>query len=325
MRVLAVAPGPAHHGVVRHGTTVARLVAELGVDVTVARSLDAASGAHDLTHVQFTDAIFGPDVAAAADAFVGWAATAPRPLVVTLHDVPGNDPDPARDARRRAAYHRVLTLTDAVVVSTEREATGADLVAGLAPVVVPLPVEPLLPPGPTPAWATRATIGVLGFVYPGKGHERALELAAGVGPDVSVVAAGGVSPGHEPLLDGLRRRADDLGVELLVTGPLAEADLHAAARAVRVPLAAYLTLGASASLATWLACGRRPIALDSAHARELARRWHDAVVVHDDHGLERAVADALSDPCQTWLASPPPRPDVAQAHLAVYRSVLARP
>ena len=46
----------------------------------------------------------------------------PRPLVVTLHDVPGADPDPARDARRAAGYARVVAACDAVVVSAEHEA-----------------------------------------------------------------------------------------------------------------------------------------------------------------------------------------------------------
>ncbi|MCW2613040.1 MAG: hypothetical protein JWN08_34, partial [Frankiales bacterium] len=161
MRVLSVVPGPREHGVVLHGLTVARL---LGTDVT--RTLEPVEGAYDLTHVQFTDSLFGPDIASAAGAFERWAETAPRPLVVTLHDVPGADADAARDARRAAGYQRVVDAADAVVVCSDHEASRLHP----RPAVVPLPVEPLAAAGDCPWWADRPTVGVLGFVYPGKGH-----------------------------------------------------------------------------------------------------------------------------------------------------------
>ena len=321
-------PGPQHHGAVRHGRAVAALVAAGGVSVTLARTTEAAGGRHDLTHVQFTDALFGPDVASAADAFVTWSLTAPRPVVVTLHDVPDGDDETDRSARRRCAYGRVVGASDAVVVSTEHEASSARRLGCPTPVVVPLPVEVLGPPGPAPAWAGRRTVGVLGFVYPGKGHAEAIDAVARHAGAVAVVAVGAVSPGHGPLLRALREQADGLGVELLVTGPLSDADLHAAALAVTVPLAAYSTTGASASLATWLACGRRPLAVPTPQVRELALRWPDAIAViggrpGDAGAVDEAVAVALRDPQRTWLDGPPPSPDVGAAHLAVYRQVLA--
>lgn len=323
MRVLAVVPGPAGHGVVRHGLAVAGLVADAGVDVTVARSLDPQPGVHDLTHVQFTDALFGNEIGVAAERFVRWARTAPRPLVVTLHDVPGLDPDAARDARRRAGYRRVIGCCDAVVVSAAHEADGARLVDGLDPVVVPLPVEPMATPGPRPSWADRPSAGVLGFIYPGKGHDRVLRALSGRG--VRVVAIGAASPGHESLLEGLRRLAQDRCVELLVTGPLSAAELHAAARAVTVPVAAYTTTGASASLRTWLACGRRPLVTAGPDANELETRWPGSLLLEpagDDAGLASALSAALADPASTWRTAAPPGPDAAGEHVALYRSCL---
>lgn len=324
MRVLAVLPGPAGHGVVRHGLTVAGLMAETRVEVTVARTMEPATGSHDLTHVQFTDALFGSEISAAADRFVQWARTVPRPLVVTLHDVPGRDGDAERDIRRRTGYRRVISACDAVVVSAAHEARGARLVDGLEPVVVPLPVEQLATPGPRPSWAGRPSVGVLGFIYPGKGHDRVLRALSGRG--VRLVAIGAVSPGHEPLLDDLRRLADECAVELLVTGPLSTAELHAAARAVTVPVAAYTTIGASASLGTWLACGRRPLVAAGPYACELETRWPGSLLLEpagDDLALAAALSRRLADPASTWLTAAPPRPDVAGAHLAVYRSCLA--
>lgn len=325
MRVLAVAPGHEDHGVVRHARTVARLLAAVpGVDVTTARSLDLPAGAYDVTHVHFTDALFGADVAGAATAFEAWAARAPRPLVVTLHDVPGDDPDPARDARRREGYRRVLAQVDAVVVSWAREARDARLVDGLHPVVVPLPVEPLAAPVAAPAWADRCTVGVLGFVYPGKGHAEALEAVARSGLPATVVALGGPSPGHGPLVTRLHRHAEALGVELLVTGSLSEPDLHAAARATTVPLAAYRTLGASASIATWVAAGRRPLVTPSAYVLDHETSWPGALLVAQGD-LAPALAAAAADPSSTWsTATTAPRPDVAAAHLAVLRTTVSR-
>ncbi len=309
MRVLAVVPGPSTHGVVLHALSVARVV---GADVQ--RGLSRPDPAYDVVHVPFTDALFGPDIGSAAAAFEQWAARVDAPVVVTLHDVPGLDADPARDARRRAGYERVSAAADAVVVCSTHEADRLDP----RPVVVPLPVEPLAAPGPAPAWAGRTTLGVLGFVYPGKGHDRVLAAAAGTG--AVVVALGAASPGHDDLLDRLQAQADDLGVELLVTGALTEPDLHAAVRAVTVPVAAYATSGASASLATWIVTGRRPVTTPSPYAAELAAGAPDALLL--THDLHDAVRAALADPGRTWADTHVAGPDVAVAYLAVYRSVL---
>ena len=129
LKVLAVVPGPDDHGVVVHGTAVAELV---GARLT--RTLDPPTGTWDVTHVQFTDSLFGTGIAASADAFVRWASRGTGPLVVTLHDVPGADPDSARDARRAEGYRRVAAYADAVVVCSEVEADRLDP----RPTVVPL-------------------------------------------------------------------------------------------------------------------------------------------------------------------------------------------
>lgn len=305
MRVLAVVPGPEGHGVVRHGVTVAHLVG-----ATVSRDLDLPDGPWDLVHVQFTDALFGSSIESAALAFREWAATVHAPVVVTVHDVPGADHDAGRDERRRAGYRTVAAAADAVVVCSEHEADRLHP----RPAVVALPLDRLCPPGPEPAWADRPSVGVLGFVYPGKGHDPVLRATAGTG--ALVVAVGGPSPGHEGLVTDLRARADALDVELLVTGPLTEADLHAAALAVTVPVAAYATTGASASLLTWLAAGRRPVTTAGPYAAELARQRPGSLLPTDD--LPGAVRTALADPGSTRAACSPDRPDVAAALRAVY-------
>lgn len=312
MRVLAVVPGPEHHGAVRHAEQVVGLLREHGVEVQLTRTLRPGDA---ITWVPFTDALFGPDIAAAADAFTRWSDTVTGPLVVTLHDVPGNDPDPARDARRVGGYRQVTRRADAIAVCSAHEAERVRTVLGRSVTTVPLPVEPLLPAGLPPGWADRRTLGVLGFVYPGKGHDVALTAARGTG--ATVVALGAPSPGSD--LAGLRAQAGRVGVELLVTGPLSEPDLHAAALAVTVPFAAYATLGASASLHTWLACGRRPVVTPGPYADELTARWPGTVTITDDP--TSAVRHALDDPRLTWLDTPAPCPDVGAAYAQLFATV----
>ncbi|MCW2621189.1 MAG: hypothetical protein JWL64_791 [Frankiales bacterium] len=313
LSVTMVALGPAGHGVVHHSLVMARLLRQQGVEVVMERTLAPPAPA-DVTHVHFTDALFGTNVQEAADNFLHWAENAHGVLVGTLHDAPGNDHEPERDARRRAAYERVAGALDAVIVCAEHERRW---LPGAA--VVPLPIEPLPVPGPVPWWSADPSIGVLGFIYPGKGHAEAIACAP---QGVRVVALGAVSPGHGELLQELHNRADSRDVELVVTGSVSDEDLHAGARAVTVPFAVRTSPSASSSLTTWLGCGRRPLVNDAPYARELGARWPGSLAVHQDRWEEHVVA-ALADPARTWLDRPPPRPDAAAALVQVYRRALA--
>ena len=326
MRVRVHAPGPPRRGVVRHAEAVARLVAAHGVV--------AVTGAADLAHAQFTDALYGPDVARAAAGFEAWAATAPRPLVVTLHDVPGADPDPARDDRRGHGYARVAAAADAVVVSSAHEAANLERSTGHRAEVIALPVERLPPGGARPDWADRPTLAVLGFVYPGKGHAEAVTAAARLPVPPLVVALGAVADGHGALLAELRALAAGAGVELRVTGSLSDADLAAAAGAATVPLAPARRVSASGSLGTWLGCGRRPVTARGPYTAELAAARPGALWLYDadldtddaegESGLDAAVAAALADPAATRVpAVRGPAPDVGALHAALYRRVAA--
>jgi glycosyltransferase involved in cell wall biosynthesis len=315
VRVLVHAPGDPGHGVVRH----ARAVADLA-GVTAVPDGDA-----DLGHAHFTDALYGPDIARAAAAFAAWAARAPRPLVVTLHDLPGDGGDAARDARRRAGYRVVADAADAVVVSSRHEAGRARALGTATPLtVVPLPLpHPATPAGP-PAWAGRPTLVLLGYVYPGKGHDLAIEAAARQPCAPLVVAAGAAADGHAGLVDGLHERARQLGVRFRVSGPLSDADLAAAAAAATVPLAANPQVSASGSLLTWVAHRRRPVTLRGPYAEEVARMSDVVRLCGPGPGLDRAVAEALRDPSSTRLAARPGWPDAGAGHRRAYRAALAR-
>ncbi len=314
MRVRVHAPGPAAHGVVRHAAAVSRLTGAHGVRTVTEGGL--------LTHAHFTDALFGPDVSSAAEAFAGWAASVRGPLVVTVHDVPGADPDRRRDRLRAAGYARVVAAADAVVVSSGHEAAKVSRLSGARSHLIDLPLpEPGLA-GRRPEWADRPTLGVLGFVYPGKGHREAVDAAARSGANPRVVAAGPVSPGHQDLARELDLHARRRGVDLVRTGALTDADLRAAAAAVTVPLALNSRVSASGSLLTWLACGRRPLAARGEYASEVDRR-HPGVLAlcGTEAELDDALAEALTDPASTLLPGSPPWPDVGGAHAALYRSL----
>jgi hypothetical protein len=311
--------GPSDHGVVRHAEALAAILRARGHVV-------AASGGADVSHAQFTDGLWGPDVAAAAAAYVAWAATAARPLVVTLHDVPGADPDPARDARRVAGYARVAAASEALVVSSDHEAAKVRRFSpGRRVEVVELPLSHLPAPSSPPSWGDRPTLGVLGFVYPGKGHDQVITAASRQQLRPTVVALGAISPGHEDLRVALRERAGDLGVDLVITGRLSGPDLSAGLAAVTVPVAAGVTVSASASLLTWLAGARRPVTAAGAYANEIDGRHPGLLELYRDPAeRDRLVALSLESPGRTRLGRRPAWPDVGAGHIEVYRRALVR-
>ncbi|PPK66114.1 hypothetical protein V5P93_003826 [Actinokineospora auranticolor] len=314
MRVRAYAPGPSGHGVVRHAALVADAVREHGFHPTHS---DA-----DLTHAQFSDSLYGAGIAQATRSFLDWAATAPRPLVVTLHDVPGGDPDARRDRERISGYREVAGVCDAILVSSRHEAVKARAFTDRQVHVIDLPLPSLPAPGPRPWWADQPVLGVLGFLYPGKGHARAIDAAARSPLHPRVVAAGSTSPGHADLERSLAKRAADLGVDLVVTGTLSDADMAAAAAAITVPLVLHDRASASGTLLTWWGSRRRPLAAPGDYAVELHRRHPGSLALcADDSALDRAVAAALDSVGSTWLSSTPPWPDVGAAHVRLYHAL----
>ncbi|MEO7746382.1 MAG: hypothetical protein ABIV05_09175, partial [Actinomycetota bacterium] len=165
--------------------------------------------------------------------------------------------------------------------------------------VVPLPID-AEPPASGDRPARTPDVGLLGFVYPGKGHLEVLEALDTLPPDVGVLVLGRASDGHEDLLDELADRAREVGRRWCVTGYLPDAELAHRLRAVAVPVAAHRHLSASGSIGTWLAAGRRPLVPRGRYVDELARRLPGALTVYDD--LPAALRRAVADPASTWLA-----------------------
>ena len=331
--VVAAIAGPARHGVVRHARTIADLTASVPVAITADAPIDVPCNA--VVHVHYTDQLFGPDAAAAAARFRRLTAPVRDRLVVTLHDVPVIDGS-GHGARRAAAYRSVAADAAALIVSSGHERRRLAELGIHAPVsVIPLPVpahrSQRVHRATLSASAIRRlrpvqpTIGVLGFVYPGKGHESVIDAVAGTG--ALVLAIGAPSAGHEDLVDELGRRAAQARCALHVTGHVDDRRLESLLARVDVPVAPAAAPSASASIARWIGAGRRPLAAASAYTDELVAIGPDLVTRYAPDDLGAAIQLGLRAPRSTHRRGPIPaalRPTtVAQLHRAIYRRVVA--
>lgn len=267
-----VAPGSDGHGV----TVLARQLARQ-VGAQEVRDFAAASAA-PAVHLHLTDRLFGETPGATARAVVALAAR--TELTVTLHDVPQPGDGPAF-ADRRDCYAAVLASGARWVANSGTErATVERWCAPRRPGhVIPLPVVPLrraaAEPVPTGSAPDRRTVGLFGWVYPGKGHDdvmRAVALLAEARDERPRVVAVGAVPDHgDAYLRRLTDLGERLGVDLTITGWIDDEAVATQLAGVDVPVAAHVNVSASGSINSWLAAGRRPLVRDSAYAREMAR------------------------------------------------------
>ena len=197
------------------------------------------------------------------------------------------------------------------------------------PTVIPLPIEPIAPVAASEAFEVAGPmVAVLGHIYPGKGHRAVLEALSTRRDDLALWAVGAVSPGHDDLLGELERFAVRARRRFVVTGHLDDASLAAAIRRADVPVVPAVAPSASASLATWIAHGRRPLTADSAYARELTSGALELLTRYrpdDPQDLASAISQALAEPASTVRSAPIPERfrgrTVAAQHCAVYRRV----
>ena len=297
--------GPAQHGVRMHASALAdhspqaeRLEGEI---TDVLPGILAGDGP---VHFHFTDQIFGRVATDAARTIERIAVR--RPVSVTLHDIP-QPSDGHAFAGRCAGYARVVAAAGTVIVSSHVErgllVRHAGIPADNRVHVDPLPIDRAPSLGPTagaPGFTTStATVGLLGFIYPGKGHEQVLAALAAGPHSADVVALGRPSDGHQDLVAEFERLAGTRGRSFHVTGFLSEDELTAAARAVSVPVVAPEHVSASGSVGRWIASGRRPVVVRHPFFEELRDRAPWALTLTDD--LPAALNAALDNPSSTWI------------------------
>lgn len=325
MTAAYVVAGPERHGVVLHGLRLARASRGLAAALVriptsaLAESADLAParlGGHERVMVQVTDRLFGATPAAAARR-LSLLADVTR-LIVCLHDLPHPAEGAERCARRRQAYAEIAEAADTVVVASEHERIllgqcGVDVSSSSGVVVIPLPLERVDGgAAPTVPGAMVGEVGVLGFVYPGKGIEHVIDAVARLtarGTALRVTNYGALAEGHADYAAELESHARTRGVTFTMTGFLPQAALTGLLRSVTVPVAAHRHVSASGSVGTWLGAGRRPVVVGGGWATELATRLPGSVTLTDD--LPAAISTALLDPATTWLGEVPIGPSWA--------------
>ncbi|WP_295839692.1 hypothetical protein [uncultured Microbacterium sp.] len=311
--VLLVHAGP--HGVAVYARDIAAEVVreDPRARVTTPDALAALSPGTPV-HAHVTDRLWGSSPEEATHHVLALASR--HPLTVTLHDVPQLSDGERNRPRRRAFYRAVIEASRGVTVNSahERELLREEGVWDGPVGVVPLPVDAV--PALAPAEHDDA-VGVLGYFYPGKGHDEALTAAAEAGiPRLTVL--GRASEGHAADLVGFVQRAADLGVAVEVTGWLDDAEMAVRVARVAVPVIAHRHVSASGSLASWIGWGRRPLAARNRYVDEMAALRPGTLTVLDDQDLAPAIAAARLDPASTWHgADPVPfgRADAARAYL----------
>lgn len=274
-------------------------------------------------------------------------------LAVTLHDLPQPMGGTALDQSRAIGYARITAACAGVAVCSDHERVllercvgwldgcAAWLDAFTAVEVIPLPIDrqPVdpLPIDPLPIDPDESripdglrggrSVGIFGFLYPGKGHREVLAELAGMSDPPTVLAIGAVSPGHEGLVGELTEWGRQHRVPFAVTGYLADDQVPTWLRQVGVPVAAHTRVSASASINSWIAAGRRPLVPAGPYTDELQRRLPGAVSVYGPGELRQRVEDALADPEVSWLPagfrSSPNTAEVARRYLTWLRRLAA--
>lgn len=312
---------PGSHGVAMYGREMASAVRALDPSILTidAADLDAAS-TDDALHVHFTDRLWGDSPEQASLAFGALAAR--RAVSVTLHDVPQASDGERNLPRRRAAYAAVAAAARGVAVNSEHEhALLREERVWTGPAVsIPLPVAL---DADVQRMPSDGSVGVLGYFYPGKGHDEAARAAARAGIGRMTVL-GRASEGHAAELDDFVRRAGALGVEVEVTGWLDDAEIARRGRAVAVPVIAHRHVSASGSLASWIGWGRRPVAVRNRYMDEMATLRPGTLQTIDELDLAVAVRRAFEHRDSTWhglTALPMSWPEAAEAYVRWWRGL----
>ncbi|MDO9409548.1 hypothetical protein [Patulibacter sp.] len=256
-----------------------------------ARALLPAPDRAPALHLHLNDDLLGPTPAATLSALADG-----RRLAITLHDVPQPGEGDARLARRLAVYRELAATADLVVVSSEHERAGMRGAGASCGAVLPLPIDARRVPADP---RDDATVGVLGWIHPGKGHAAVADALAALDRPATLVALGGVARGHEGLDRELAARCARQGVGFRCTGYLAEMEQLREAARVAVPVSPHRHVSASGSIGSWLSASRRPLVVDGGYAREVDARNPGALALTDD--LPAGLRAALADPASTVL------------------------
>ncbi|MBC3177722.1 glycosyltransferase family 1 protein [Corynebacterium lujinxingii] len=263
--------GPEGHGVTEYALGLAN-----ATDAEVIREDTFGDTPLDgPVHVTFTDHLFD-------DTAERLLARVTGPLSVSLHDIPQPEEGEARYARRAKVYNQLAHAADVVVVNSNHEASFFNTETTVIRLPIPVIDSPFNPePG---------TVGVLGFIYPGKGHEDLIEAL----PDRRLRFLGAVSAGHEDWAAGL---------DAEITGWLSDDQLAQEMGRIAVPVCPHRHFSASGSLMTWLGAGRTVLVRDSDYAREIDQWLPGRITLVDGDWrgvVDKHVPEQLDPPRYGW-------------------------
>lgn len=295
--------GPDQHGVVRHALQVARACGDPIIRAVRPDQVDLDElGDFPLVHIPYCDRLFADrceDSAVVFEQLVAPLLAREVALSTTLHDLPAGDSP--LEIRRRAAYARAVASARGIVVGSPRELELLAHIPHQARSLRNIPIPVTVETGLRPAEPGHEVV-VLGFVFPGRGYEYTI---AELPPGLDLIAMGAPSVGHDDLPDLLARHAEESGHRMTTTGFVSDADLPMRLATAGIPVAPNRRVAASASIATWLSHGRRPLVPDTPYSRALAERWPGTLTLYDPDqpgDLRRAIERAQADPGLTWLA-----------------------
>lgn len=313
--------GPPDHGITRLARQIADAAADSGFRGTILQESDPGAletvavrlGTRTrLLHLHVNDWLFTTERRSAGLRLAKLAerlAESGVSLSLTLHDLPQPSDGPELTNRRRENYRSMVGAAVGTAVSSDHEREL--LVRALAVPghgdssieVIPLPIDsmPATRP-PDPAANDRPpTIGIFGYLYPGKGHREVLEELAGMDTPLTVEAIGAPSERHGDLLAELEAVAGNAGIGFRCTGYVPDAEVATRLRQVLIPVAPHTHVSASGSINSWLAAGRRPLVPAGRYVEELDRRLPGAVWIYQPGELRRCVEMALRAPELTML------------------------
>lgn len=326
--------GPARHGVVSFAVDLAASLHGADGSTNVVRldhwrEIDSGRPSGGV-HLHFTDRLFGATPAEAAHRVVSLARAAEAEgarLTVTLHDVP-QPSDGGNYPQRVEAYLALCSAVHGLVTNSEHERSLLEESRIAAPAdveVIPLTLDVGVAV-PRPPITGDRSVGVFGFVYPGKGHDEVLAAMADLPPSVGFVAVGEPSAGHDDLIESLAKTAERAGRRFSVTGYVPDEAVEGVLRLVTVPVAHHRHVSASASINAWIAAGRRPLVPVNRYTLEHDQRHPGTVTTYPDtaRGLRAALEYAFAHPDSTWIAAGTGSGSSSRFTAARYARALAR-
>lgn len=261
---------------------------------------------HDVALLQHEYGIYGgPDGTEVLDLLSGLEV----PAIVTLHTVLG-DPTP----RQQRILEEIVEMTEQTIVMSD---------TALRRLIVKYDVDPekirVVPhgaraglAGPIPERGTRPIVLTWGLIGPGKGLESAIEAFAdleGIHPSPRYIILGKTHPkvqaAHgDAYLDGLKARADALGLDDVVEFDGRYLDIESLTMAIRaadIVLLPYQSTEqvTSGVLVEAIAAGKPVVATAFPHAVEMLGSGAGIVVPHSDPAaMAAALRSVITDPAQ---------------------------